>query len=128
MNAKKFIDFLRKLRQVAGCPVVVVADNVRYHHLKKVQAFLETQAGKIMIVFLPAYGPEPIPEERACNHAKAEVGKHFIKSKLEIETNIVFVRRSIQKQVEIVKGFFQLPDTLYAEMSAKKFYANTYYD
>jgi hypothetical protein len=54
MSAEKFINFLEKLRQDAGCPVFVIADNAAYHHSKKVQAFLETQLGEIMIAFLPA--------------------------------------------------------------------------
>jgi transposase len=118
MNAEKFIDFLRKLRQDACCPIFVIADNARYHHSKKVQAFLETQVGQIMMAFLPAYSPELNPDEQVWNHAKAEVGKHPIKSKLELEALILSVMRSIQQKVELVKSFFQLPGTLYAEMGA----------
>jgi transposase len=118
MDAEKFIDFLRKLRQDAGCPIFVIADNARYHHSKKVQAFLETQVGQIMMAFLPAYSPELNPDEQVWNHAKAEVGKHPIKSKLEMESLILSVMRSIQQKVELVKSFFQLPGTLYAEMAA----------
>ena len=32
MNSEKFISFLQKLRQDAGCPIFVIADNARYHH------------------------------------------------------------------------------------------------
>jgi len=118
MDAEKFIDFLRKLRQDAGCPVVVIADNARYHHSKKVQAFLEAQVGQIMMAFLPAYSPELNPDEQVWNHAKAEVGKHPIKRKLEMEALILSAMRSIQQKVELVKSFFQLPGTLYAQMGA----------
>lgn len=118
MDAEKFINFLRKLRQDAGCPIFVIADNARYHHSKKVQTFLETQVGQIMMAFLPAYSPELNPDEQVWNHAKAEVGKHPIKSKLEMEAVILSVMRSIQQKVELVKSFFQLPDTLYAEIGA----------
>lgn len=118
MDAEKFIDFLRKLRQDARCPIFVIADNARYHHSKKVQAFLETQVGQIMMAFLPAYSPELNPDEQVWNHAKAEVGKHPIKSKLEMEALILSVMRSIQQKIELVKSFFQLPGTLYAEMGA----------
>jgi transposase len=64
MDAEKFIGFLRKLRQGAGRPIFVIANNARYHHSKKVQAFL------------PAYSPELNPDEQVWNHAKAEVGKY----------------------------------------------------
>ena len=115
MNAEKFINFLQKLRQDAGCPIFVIADNARYHHSKKVQAFLETQLGEIMMAFLPADSPELNPDEQVWNHAKAEVGKHPIKSKLDMESLILSAMLSIQQKIELVKSFFRLPDTLYAE-------------
>lgn len=115
MNAEKIIDFLRKLRQDTGCPIFVIADNARYHHSKKVQAFLQTHVGEIMMAFLPAYSPELNPDEQVWNHAKAEVGKRLIQSKREMETIIVSVMLSIQQKAELVKSFFHLPGTLYAK-------------
>ncbi len=115
MNSEKFISFMQKLRQDTDCPVFVIADNARYHHSKKVQAFLETQLGEIMMAFLPAYSPVLNPDEQVWNHAKAEVGKHPIKNKLEMETLILSVMQSIQQKIELVKSFFRLPDTLYAD-------------
>jgi transposase len=119
MNADKFINFLEKLRQDAGCPIFVVADNARYHHSKKVQAFLETQLGEIMIAFLPAYSPELNPDEQVWNHAKAEVSKYPVKSKLDMEKLILSAMLSIQQKIELVKSFFRLPDTLYTEKYAE---------
>jgi transposase len=119
MNADKFINFLETLSQDAGCPVFVIADNARYHHSKKVQAFLEKQLGETMIAFLPAYSPELNPDEQVWNHAKAEVGKQPIKSKLDMETLILSAMLSIQQKIERVKSFFRLPDTLYAEKHAE---------
>jgi transposase len=65
--------------------------------------------------FLPAYSPELNPDEQVWNHAKAEVGKYPIKSKLDMETIILSAMQSIQQKIELVKSFFRLPDTLYAE-------------
>jgi transposase len=106
---------LEKLRQDAGCPIIVIADNARYHHSKKVQAFLETQLGEIIIAFLPAYSPELNSDEQVWNHAKAEVSKYPIKSKLDMEKLILSAMLSIQQKIELVKSFFRLPDTLYTE-------------
>jgi hypothetical protein len=55
------------------------------------------------------------PDEQVWNHAKAEVGKHLIKSKHDMETLILSAMLSIQQKIELVKSFFLLPDTLYAE-------------
>ncbi len=115
MNAEKFIEFLQKLRRDTGCPIFVIADNARYHHSLKVRTFLDTQMGEIMMAFLPPYSPELNPDEHVWNHAKAEVGKRTIQSKLDMESVILSVMRSIQQKIELVKSFFRLPDTLYAE-------------
>lgn len=117
MNSEKFIAFLKKLRADASCPVFVIADNARYHHSKKVQEFLKTQYGEIMMAFLPAYSPELNPDEQVWNHAKADVGKRSIQSKADMEKTILSAMRTIQEKIDLVKSFFQLPDTLYAKMS-----------
>jgi len=116
MNSEKFIDFLKKLRSDAGCPVFIIADNARYHHSKQVQAFLKTEYGEIMMAFLPAYSPELNPDEQVWNHAKADVGKRTIQSKDEMEKTILSVMRVIQNKAELIKSFFQLPDTQYAKL------------
>lgn len=116
MNSEKFIDYLKKLRQDASHPIFVIADNARYHHSKKVQAFLSTQNGNIMMAFLPAYSPELNPDEQVWNHAKADVGKRTIQSKEDMEKAILSAMRAIQNKIELVKSFFQLPDTLYAKL------------
>jgi transposase len=115
MDADKFIGFLQKLRHDADSPIFVIADNARYHHSKKVRAFLETQEGQIMMAFLPPYSPELNPDEQVWNQAKAEVGKQAIRSKQEMEAVILAAMRGIQQQAERVKRFFRLPDTLYAQ-------------
>ena len=58
MNSEKFIDFLKKLRSDANCPVFVIADNARYHHSKRAQEFPKMQCGEVMMAFLPAYSPD----------------------------------------------------------------------
>jgi transposase len=116
MNSEKFIDFLKKLRSDADSPVFVIADNARYHHSKKVQEFLKMQCGEIMMAFLPAYSPELNPDEQVWNHAKAEVGKRPIQSKDEMEKTILSAMLAIQNKIDLVKSFFQLPDTLYAKL------------
>lgn len=118
MNSEKFIDFLKKLRSDAACPIFVIADNARYHHSKIVQEFLKRQSGEIMMAFLPAYSPELNPDEQVWNHAKAEVGKRSIRSKDDMEKTILSAMLLIQKKTNLVKSFFQLPDTLYAKLPA----------
>jgi transposase len=114
MEAEKFIAFLKKMRQDARCPIFVIADNARYHHSKKVRAFLETQPGQVMMAFLPPYSPELNPDEQVWNHAKADAGKRPIQSKHEMERVIIAAMQSIKEKAELVKSFFRLPETRYA--------------
>jgi len=114
MGAEKFIDFLKKLRHDAECPIFVIADNARNHHSKKVRAFLETQQGQVMMAFLPPYSPALNPDEQVWNHAKADAGKRPIRSKNEMERVILAAMPSIKEKAELVKSFFRLPETRYA--------------
>jgi transposase len=115
MNADTFIAFLQKLRHDAGCPVFIIADNAKYHHSKKVSAFLETQTGQIMMAFLPPYSPELNPDEQVWNHAKAEAGKRSIRSKQEMSAVIFATMQAIQQKIDLVRSFFRLTDTAYAK-------------
>ena len=116
MNSEKFIEYLEKLRSDTNCPVFVIADNARYHHSKKVQAFLKERHGDIMMAFLPAYSPELNPDEQVWNHAKAEAGKKSaIRNKTDMERVILSAMKTIQQKTDLIKSFFKLPDTKYAQ-------------
>jgi len=44
--------------------VVVVLDNVRYHHAKRLKPILEKYKSRLELVYLPAYSPDLNPMER----------------------------------------------------------------
>lgn len=114
MNADTFIEFLLKLHSDAKCPILVIADNARLHHAKKVSEFLEKKQGEIMMAFLPAYSPELNPDEQVWNHAKNHIGKQIIQTKDQFVKAILNVMKSIQQQADLIKSFFKLKDTKYA--------------
>jgi transposase len=71
MNANLFIDFLRGLlRNNQGGKVFLIADNLRAHHAKKVQAWMLKHKDEIKIYFLPAYSPQLNPVEFLNNTIK----------------------------------------------------------
>lgn len=113
MDSKRFIDFLKKLRQDAGKPILVVVDNARYHHSKETQRFLAEQQGEITLAFLPAYSPELNPDEQVWNHTKSRLGRRSILNKDEMKRNLLSVLRSLQKTPALIKSFFRMPDTNY---------------
>lgn len=114
MNSERFIEFLESLRSDSGHPIFVIADNARYHHSKRVQEFLAEHKGSIMMAFLPPYTPELNPDEQVWNHAKREMGKRSIHNKDEMKKTIYSIMHAIQSKVDLIKSFFQLPDTKYA--------------
>lgn len=44
--------------------VIMVVDNVKYHHAKRLKPILERYKHRIEIVYLPAYSPDLNPIER----------------------------------------------------------------
>ena len=64
-NAKTFKKYLIKvLHSFKGKKVVMVLDNVRYHHARLLKPFLENNKNKIELIFLPPYSPDLNPVER----------------------------------------------------------------
>jgi transposase len=66
-NAETCFDFLCRLRhrsKRAGRRVVVLVDNVRYHHAKLHEYWRKTQEPDFALYFLPPYSPELNPIER----------------------------------------------------------------
>jgi len=64
-NSKTFKNFLKKvIHQYKGKKVIMILDNVRYHHAKSLRKFLENHKNQIELFFLPAYSPDFNPMER----------------------------------------------------------------
>lgn len=65
-NYKSFKKHLKKLLYIYRdhSKIIVVLDNVRYHHAKRLKKWLTTQP-KLELIYLPPYSPELNPVERA---------------------------------------------------------------
>ena len=63
MNADLLIDFMKRLVKSAGRKVILILDNLRVHHAKKVKAWLAEHEEEIEVFYLPAYSPELNPDE-----------------------------------------------------------------
>src|SRR5689334_11807846 len=57
LNADRFIAFLRRLTKDAGRKVILIVDNLKVHKAGKVQAWVESHAHEIELVYLPATPP-----------------------------------------------------------------------
>ena len=110
----KFVSFLKKLRHDVGGPIIVIADNASYHGGKPVKRFQEEKPGDVVVESLPRYSPELNPDEQVWNHAKSRLGKLFLSTRNEMKAAVKSTMHSIQRNLELVKSFFQLKDTQYA--------------
>ena len=64
-NTLTFFTFLVSVvRMYPNQKVVVVLDNVRYHHAKRLKPILEKYKSRLELVYLPAYSPDLNPMER----------------------------------------------------------------
>jgi len=86
VNADILIDFMRRLVKDSDRKVLLILDNLRVHHSKKVTAWLKKHKEEIEVFFLPPYAPEYNPDEylhgdmkRAMGKADAEIGKRYPK-------------------------------------------------
>ncbi len=64
-NTQSFFSFLlRVVKQYDGRKVVMVLDNVPYHHAKRLNPILERYKHRLELVYLPPYSPDLNPIER----------------------------------------------------------------
>lgn len=62
-NSHTFLRFLKGMVRRASRKILVVLDNVGYHHARIVREWVEAHADKIELHFLPAYSPQFNPIE-----------------------------------------------------------------
>ncbi len=116
MESKRFIEFLKNLRQAAGKPTLVIADGGSYHKSKAVKEFLTEEGANlgIKLILLPPYSPELNPDEQVWNQAKRRIGKMSINTKKALGEVVEKTLSAIQNSVSLVQSFFRLPTTKYA--------------
>lgn len=110
-----FINFMKRLIIGSKKKIFLVVDGYPAHRSKKAKEFVSSTGGEIELFFLPPYSPELNPDELAWNVLKnGIVGRSTVKDKGELKAKVVSGLRSIQKNPEKVKAFFQHPKTKYA--------------
>lgn len=96
-NKVTFFRFLVKVnRQYPIQKVIMVVDNVRYHHAKRLKPILEKHKDKFQLVYLPAYSPDLNPIERVW---------WYMRKKISHNRYIETMERRIEKFNELMKTF-----------------------
>jgi transposase len=92
----------------------LAVDRASYHKAKKVTEYITSAQGEVGFELLPARSPELNPEEQVWNRAKERLGGMIIQNKDHTKNALRRVLRSLQRNVKLIKSFFQLDDTRYA--------------
>jgi transposase len=115
INNGVFIEFLKRLLHDTKQKIFLIVDGHPTHRSKQVKEFVASQDGKLRLIFLPPYSPELNPDELVWNDVKNNVvGKTVIQDKKDLKKKILSGLRSLQKNPEKVRSFFQEKNTRYA--------------
>lgn len=115
MNSKKLIDFMGRIVRDSEKKVFLILDNLKVHHSKAVQKWVENHKEKIEVFYLPPYAPEYNPDELVNSDLKRTVGeKSSPRSKNELEKNIRSHLKKLQLSKDKVASFFHAKYTSYA--------------
>lgn len=115
VNAAQFCEFLRRLAYKAERPIFLILDGHPVHRSAKVKRFVESQKGKLRIFYLPPYSPELNPDESVWNDLKNNgIGRMSIIGSDDMKQKVVDYMRGMQRTPELIRSFFQAPDTRYA--------------
>jgi transposase len=115
MTQSKFILFLSKLMKSTDGPLVVITDNLRVHHGKRVIQWVEEQEDSLSLEFIPKYSPELNPDEYLNRDLKNNVNaKRSPRTADGLKENVMSFMHGIQKQPTRTQMYFNGKHIAYA--------------
>jgi len=115
LNARIMIRFLERLTRGQQQKIFLLLDNLRVHNSKLVQEWLQANADKIEVFYLPSYSPELNPDELLNADLKQRVTSAALdRNKIALTRTAIGALRSIQKQPQRVESYFSQKDVCYA--------------
>lgn len=115
VGAQVFVEFLKRLMHGRRRAVFLIVDGHPAHRSKTARRYVDSLGGKLKLFFLPPYSPELNPDELVWNDVKNNgVGRTLVHNPRDLHRAVVGRLRYLQKSPEIVRSFFQAPDTCYA--------------
>jgi transposase len=116
MNAELFVRFLKRLTKDQPRKIFLIVDNLKVHHSKVVQEWLEEHHDNIELFFLPPYAPEKNPDEYLNRDLKLSLSnKSLARNQDQLKKQLVSHMRKIQKLPKRVKSYFKNHNVLYAQ-------------
>ncbi len=115
MNSAMFITFLKRLIKGSKKKIFLIVDNLRVHHSKPVNKWVEKNEDKIELFFLPSYSPDRNPDEYLnCDLKIGLALKPSPKDEKQLKKNIHSHMRLLQKRPLRVSNYFKHKSIIYA--------------
>jgi len=115
MNQQMFIRFLDRLISTFSGKVMLIIDNLKVHHGKKVAEWIAMHSEQIELFFIPSYSPDLNPDEYLNRDLKKNVNGRFIpRTESELKMNLLSFMRKIQKLPDRVMSYFNSSCISYA--------------
>lgn len=115
MNADRLIEFLKQSIKNKEQKIFLILDNLRVHHSKSVQQWVEENKEKIALFFLPSYSPEKNPDEYSnCDLKYGMSEKPSPKTQEQLKLNVENHMNMLLENKERVKKYFNHKEIKYA--------------
>jgi transposase len=115
LKAAIFLNFLQRLIREATRKLFVIVDNLPVHRAHRVTAWVQDNADRIELFYLPSYAPEHNPDEFLNNDLKQAMARRRTpRDKAALKSSLTSYMRSLQRCPAKVRAFFQAPSVRYA--------------
>jgi len=115
MNSDLLIKFMTRLIKDANRKVFLILDNLRVHHSKNVQQWLDNNSENIEIFYLPSYSPELNPDEYLNGNLKSKVHSGTpIRNREDLEKKTRSFMRTLLRRPAHVRSYFKHTKVAYA--------------
>src|SRR3954462_5214152 len=115
LNTTIFLNFLHRLVREAARKLFVIVDNLPVHRAHRVTAWVQDNADRIELFYLPPYAPEHNPDEFLNNDLKQAMARRRTpRDRIALKSSLTSYMRSLQRCPAKVRAFFQAPTVRYA--------------
>jgi transposase len=115
LNIAIFLIFLRRLIKGQNRKIFLILDNLKVHHGKKVQSWVNKHKDAVELFFLPPYAPEYNPDEYLNNVVKQRTHrKKMSRSQKELSGHLRSTLAELQKEPETIRNLFRASSVRYA--------------
>lgn len=113
VNAKVFLEFLKRLMVGVTRPIFVILDGHPIHKAVMIKKYVEQFNGMLKLFYLPPYSPHLNPDETVWSRVKRDVSRRLVKSKDQMKQLALSVLCRLQKLPSLIKSFFRPPKCRY---------------